>query len=168
MKLGIFLPIGSSFKDQKKSGQDQRFINYYLKKYNEDFKKVYIFSYEKEKYKLPKSCILVPNKHGLNRFLYSFLTPLLNWEIIKEIDIFRIMQLTGTIPAILIKIFLTKPFIFTYGYDYADFAKLENQNIKAILLKILERIAVKFSSGVIITNKKIESYLRRKYPKTKL
>lgn len=168
MNLGILLPIGSSFKDQKKSGQDKRFIEYYLKVYNQGFEKVFIFSYEDEKYRLPRNCVLTPNVFRLNRFFYSFLLPLFNWQIIRKIDVFRVMQLTGVIPAILIKIFLVKPFLFTYGYDYSAFAKLEGKKTRAFFLKVLEGLAIKFSSCVIVTNEKIESYFRKKYSKVKL
>lgn len=167
MKLGIFLPIGSSFKDQKKSGQDKRFINYYLKKYNQHFDKVFVFSYENEKYKLPQNCFLAPNKLNINRFLYSSLLFYLNRRLIKKIDVFRVMQLTGAMPAVLCRIFFKKPFIFTYGYDYSAFARLEGQKIRPILLEFLEKTAIKFSSGVIVTNKKIQSYLKQKYPQAK-
>jgi len=168
MKLGILFSFGSSFKDYKRSGQDKRFVDYYLQKYRKKFKKVFLFSYKKETYSLPKNCFLVANETSLNRFVYSFLLPFLNWKTIKQIDLFRVLQLSGTIPAVLIRIFFNKPFVFTYGYDYSSFAFFQGQRIKPILLKILEKIAVSFSSGVVVTNKKIESRLRKDYPQANL
>jgi len=168
MNLGILLPIGSSLTDQKKTGQDKRFIEYYLKNYNRFFEKIFIFSYGKEKFSFPSKCFLVANKFSLNRFLYSFLLPFLNFKMIREIDVFRVMQLTGTIPAILTKIFFQKKFVFTYGYDYVAFAKLEGQKIRPILLKLLEKIAMKVCSGAIVTTKILEKKLQKKYPKIKL
>lgn len=168
MKLGIFLSLGSSFTDQKKSGQDKRFIDYYLKKYNKVFAETDIFSYTDEEYKLPQKCLLIANKWKINRFLYSLVLPILHFKKINKIDVFRVMQFTGVISAILTKIFLKKPFVFTYGYDYMAFAKLEGQIIRPILLKILEKLAVKFASAIIITNKRIENKLKIKYPQCKL
>jgi glycosyltransferase involved in cell wall biosynthesis len=168
MNLGIFLPIGSSFQDLKKSGQDKRFINYYLKKYNQAFARVYIFSYKNEKVKLPFRCFLAGNKHHFHRFFYSFLLVFFNRRIIKKIDVFRVMQMTGVIPAILTKIFFKKPFIFTYGYNYSALARLEAKKVRVILLNWLEGISVKFSSGIITTNKRIKSYLEKRYPQTKI
>lgn len=166
MKLGILLPIGSSFKDLKKSGQDIRFIDYYLKKYNKRFEKVFVFSYELEKATLPQNCQLVSNKYGLNRFLYAFLIPFLNWPIIKEIDVFRVTQLTGAVPAIIIKAIFNKPFIFTYGYDYSSLAKLDSKGVRLPFLSLLEKISIKFSSGIIVTNQTVLRKLGEKYHKT--
>lgn len=168
MKLGIFFTTGSSFTDQIKTGQEKRFVEYYLKRYLNDFEKIFIFSYKNENFKLPQNCVLVSNRFSLDRFIYSLLIPFLNWKTIREVDVFRVMQLTGTIPAILSKLFFGKPFVFTYGYDYAAFAKLEGQKIRPVLIKFLEKIAVRFSSAIIITNKKIESLLKIKYPRARL
>lgn len=164
MNLGIFLPIGSSFQDLKKSGQDQRFINYYLKKYQKHFKKIYIFSYKKEKVKLPKNCFLIANHYQLHRFFYSFFMPFMRRRIIQNIDIFRVMQLNGVLPAVLAKVLYNKKFIFTYGYDYLSMARLRRQWLAVILLKILELLAFKFGSGAIIPVKAILQNLKKKYP----
>lgn len=168
MKLGIFLSLGSSFTDQKKSGQDIRFIKEYLRQYSKNFKKTFVFTYIKERQVLPENCFLVENKLLIHRYIYQFLLPFLNISKITEIDVFRVMQLTGVIPAILVKFFYHKPFIVTYGYDYTAFAKLEGQIIRPFLLKILEKLAVKFASAIIITNKRIENKLKIKYPQCKL
>lgn len=167
INLGIFLNLGSSFTSLKKSGQDVRLINEYLKRYVKEFN-VFVFSYKKEKRLLPKNCSLLENKLFLHRFIYQFILPFYHFSTIKKIDVFRVMQLTGVIPAILVKIFFGKPFVFTYGYDYMAFAKLEGQKIRPILLKVLEKLAIKFASGVIVTNKKIKSELKQKYPQARL
>ena len=168
MNLGIFLPIGSSFKDLKKTGQDKRFKNYYLKPYAKAFDNVFVFSYEKEKAKLPKGCFIIENKFKIQRFFYAFAIPFINKDEIKEIDVFRVMQLTGSTPAILTKIFFKKPFIVTYGYDYISFAKLEKQKIRPILLRLMEKIAFKHALGIIVTTNQIKKTLQKKYPKTKI
>lgn len=168
MKIGILFSIGSSFSDQKKSGQDLRFVDYYLKKYNQVFEEVDVFSYQDESYSLPEKCFLISNKKKIQRFFYSFLLPFIHREKIKKLDIFRVMQLTGVIPAIIIKILYHKPFVFTYGYDYSEFSKLEGNLIRPLLLKILELIAFKFASGIIVTTKYIEANLKRKYPRANI
>ncbi len=152
LNLGVFLSLGDSFRTLKKSGQDIRFLQEYLQRYTKHFNQIDIFSYP----------FLFP------RFLYQFLIPFIHLKKIKKIDIFRVMQLTGTIPAILTRIFWGKPFIFTYGYDYVSFSLLEGQKIRPILLKLLEKLAVKLASGIIVTNKKIQFALKQKYPQVKL
>ncbi|PIS09356.1 hypothetical protein COT75_01620 [Candidatus Beckwithbacteria bacterium CG10_big_fil_rev_8_21_14_0_10_34_10] len=166
--LGIFLSPGDSFSSLKKSGQDSRFFNYYLSNYKEKFDQVYIFTYDQLKLSLPKSCFVLENKHNWHRFFYQFLIPFVHLSRVKNIDVFRVMQLTGVIPAIICRIFFKKPFIFTYGYDYYAFAKFKNQRIRPILLKGLEKIAFYFASGVIVTNKKNKLNLQSKYPRAKI
>jgi len=168
MQLGIFLTIGSSFQDMKKSGQDKRFVNYYLKKYNQKFKNVYIFSYHKEKYSLPENCQLIGNKYRLHRFLYTFLMPFIHWKKIKKTDVFRVMQMTGAVPAVLSKLFFRKPFIVTYGYAYVQFAKLENQKIRAFLIKLARGFILKQAHKVIVTTRQIKEQLKKKYPKSNI
>ena len=76
MTLGIILSIGDSFQNLSRSGQDKRFIRYYLKPYSTNFRKIYIFSYENENPKrLPKNIIVVPNKYRLHRYIYAFAMP---------------------------------------------------------------------------------------------
>lgn len=168
MKLGILLSLGSSFSDQKKSGQDKRFVDYYLKKYNQFFEEINIFTYQNESYPLPEKCYLISNKENVQRFFYSFLLPIIHRNLIKKLDVFRVMQLTGVIPAILINIIYRKPFIFTYGYNYSEFSKLEGYLIRPLLYKILELLAFNFTSGVIVTTKSMEDKLKNKYPRTNI
>jgi glycosyltransferase involved in cell wall biosynthesis len=165
MNLGIFLSIGSSFKDQKKSGQDKRFLEYYLKPYAKNFSQVFVFSYENESYKLPKNIEIVKNKSGLHRFFYTFLMPFFHVKEIKKVDVFRVMQLLGVLPALVTKIFFKKPFLVTFGYDYKAFAKLQGKYVQAFVFSFLEKLAVFFADGFIVTNKDIEVYLKNKYSK---
>ncbi|MFC1711792.1 glycosyltransferase family 4 protein [Patescibacteria group bacterium] len=167
LNLGVFLSLGDSLASLRKSGQDARFINEYLKAYAKKFN-VYAFSYIKEKSKLPSDCYLISNKTKLSRFVYQFFLPFYNLSLIKKINVIRVMQLTGVIPAIICKIVLNKPFVFTYGYDYVSFAKLENQKIRPVLLKTMERLAIKYAAVVIVTSKKMQSSLEKKYSQVKL
>jgi len=168
MKLGILLPLGSSLKEQEKSGQRSRFTDYYLDKYRREFNQVYVFSYKDEKAKLFENCLLIPNKYQLPRFLYAFCLPFIHRQMIKKVDVLRVMQMPGAIPALIAKLFFKKPFIVTYGYDYVQFARLEGQKIRPVFLKLLEKIVLNQAEGVIVTTKQIKSRLKKKCPLVKL
>ena len=78
MNVGIILSVGDGFKNQQKSGQLSRFVDYYLSRYSKNFDKVFVFEYEKEKtkteidsYNLPLNCYLISNKYSLHRYLYT-------------------------------------------------------------------------------------------------
>lgn len=162
MNIGIILSVGDGFKNQQKSGQLSRFVDYYLSRYSKNFNKVFIFEYEKEKtktemdsYNLPPNCYLISNKYSLHRYLYTLLMPLLNLKEFWQIDVFRVMQTTGGLPSLFAKLIYSKRYIVTFGFDYPAFARVEKQRLLSVVLKPILKIVLKYADKVILTNKKI-------------
>lgn len=156
MTLGIFLAMGDSFGEMAKSGRDIQFKKFYLSFFAKKFTKIYVFSYTNEVVDdLPSNIDLIPNRYSLHRYLYGLLMPFLNISYVLKCDVLRVYHLTGTIPAILAKIFFAKPFIFNYAYDYEKFAKIENKLLQTFFLKILEPIAALFVSKTFAANEDI-------------
>ena len=154
MILGVFLAIGESFKDFRAKGQLKRLLNYNIKEYSRHFDKVYIFSYSNEREKLPENCYLIVKKEKyLHRYLYALLLPFLRKKYIEKCDLFRGLQLTGGIPALVCKLFFGKKIIINYGYDYSNFAKIEGKPFQAFLYKVIEKPITKLSDAVIVTSK---------------
>ena len=166
MNLGLILAIGESFSSLKKQGQDTLVVGQNLKAYSKYFDKVIVFSYAKEKYHLHKNNELIENKFNLHRYIYAPFLPVINFRKFKECDVLRGLQITGGIPCVLARVFLKKPFVVNYGYDYEQVAKLEGKKILAFFYKIIIFIVVKFADAVIITSpslrSKIEKYSPRK------
>lgn len=161
MKLGVFLSLGDNLENQKKTGQFERFFESYIKKYRQNFDSVFIFSYGQDNdFKTEKKFNLVPNKFSLPRFLYTFLLSFLEKANFNKVSIFRVMQTTGAIPAILAKFFYQIPFVTTYGFKYHQFAKIEGKIFTAYFLKILEFITLKIADGVIVTTDELKEYVR--------
>lgn len=156
MNLGIFLAMGDSFKNLAKSGQDVRFKKFYLSAFAKEFSKVYIFSYANENVSgLPKNVIFVRNRWNLHRYLYSFLLPFLNLSNVFSCDVFRVYHLSGTPPAIISRVFFTKPYVFNYAYDYQKFAEIENKKLQKYFFSFLELPAVFFAKKVFAATKSI-------------
>lgn len=160
MNLGLFLAIGESFKDFEKKGQLTRIISYNIRRYSQNFDKVYIFSYKDEHLKLPKNCILVPNKTGLHRYLYALVMPLVHWRKILDCRVMRGYQITGGIPCAIAKILFCKPFVINYGYSFRKVALLENKKIQAILFPALTTLVGLFTDAIIVTSPDLRKYLR--------
>jgi len=161
MKLGIFLHRGGSLENWKKVGQDNRFINTYLKNYSKKFEKIYIFSYANESRKLPKNCVLVPNRYRIPNILYPFLIPIIHKKKIKECDIFRVFHISGTIPAVISKILYKKKYVTTYGYLWLKdllFRKMYHQYFFA---KLVEYFGLRLADGVIVTIDVTKNYVKR-------
>ncbi len=156
MKLGIFLTAGDGLSTMEKSGQLTRFKKYYLSEYSENFEEVYIFSYLNEKISgLPKNVYLVQNKYGLHRYVYGILLPFLNIRTVRNCNIFRVFHLSGTIPAIITKIFFQKPFVFNYAFDYKKFAEIDNNSLAKLLLRAACPLAIRFADNILAANKNI-------------
>lgn len=156
MILGIFLAVGDSFSNMAKVGQDVLFKQSYLKEFAKEFSKIYIFSYEDEKViGLPNNIEVIPNKYKFHRYIYGVLLPILNFRVIIQCTFIRAYHLSGTIPAIITRLFFSKPFTFNYAYDYWQFAKIDNKFLQAILFSILKQWAFLFSSRIFAANKTI-------------
>lgn len=163
MKLGLFLAIGESLKDFQSKGQLKRLLDYNVKEYSASFTKVYIFSYENEKYPLPQNCELIANKYHLHRYLYSFLLPIINYRYIRECDLLRGLQVTGGIPALLARIVFRKKFAVNYGYDYSSFASIEGKPLQSLFYKIIKAPILTFADLVIVPSKTITEKLKKSY-----
>lgn len=151
MNLGIFLSPGESLNLMKKTGQDVRFIELYLKKYSKEFKKVYVFSYDDvEKTVLPENVILVGNKNRLPRLLYSMLLPFINKKAISDCDVIRGFGLASSLSGIL----TWKPFVFNWAFDYISFSKIEGKPYYVPLYFVLEKLAFMKAHKVFIATKK--------------
>lgn len=168
MNLGVLLNLGESLHTLSAAGQDKRLVNYYLKNYVKEFEKVYLFSYAKENYKLPKGSVLITNKLRLHRFIYAFLMPILHLKKFKDCDVLRVTHLLGSIPAIIAKIFYGKRFVVTYGYDYKKFSRLEGKWYLVPLISLIEFLNFKLAEGIIVTYKEVHNYVSRRVCKDKI
>lgn len=141
MILGLLLSPGDSLARQRLSGQLERLIEYYLKPYSRQFKRVIIFSYgnQDKGFLLPKNVTVVP--------IYRF-------DRFASVDVFRVFQAAGGMPAVIAKLILGKPYVATYGYDYVEFAKIEGRPILAGALKIVIPLVLRLADKIIVTDPK--------------
>jgi len=167
MNLGILLSPGDSLKKQQKSGQLDRLIEYYLKAYSKEFKKIFIFSYGDYAFKirLPQNIKLISKPFFLPYQLYLWLLPVVHRQIIKQIDVFRVFQTVGGLPLLLLT---KKPFVVTYGYHYSKFAQVEKKPLKAYLMDRLITPVLKKARLIIVTSEENQQYLDKKGYQQKL
>lgn len=136
MNLGLFLSPGDSLEKQKQSGQLDRFLKYYLKPYSKKFAQIYLFTYgdSGRHYSLPINLKLIPKPKLISNYLYQLILVFIHLKIIRTIDVFRVFQAPGGLPAVISKIFFKKPYVVSNNYDYVCFAKIERRPILAKLL----------------------------------
>src|SRR3990167_8462119 len=153
MKLGLFLSPGDSLLKQLTTGQLERFIRYYLKPYAEKFDRIYLFTYNDsgQKFPLPAKVFLVPKPKLLPNYLYQLILPWWHFKIIQSIDVNRVFQSPGGLPALMSKIFFSKPYVVTYGYDYVRFAQIEKQAFLAKIFSLIVPLILRHADKIIIT-----------------
>jgi len=161
MNLGLILTPGDSLAKQQRSGQLDRLINYYLQPYSRHFDNVYIFSYGdlNHRLKLPQKITVIPKPKWLPYQLYQLLMPFIHARLIKQINIFRVFQTVGGLPALIIKHLFHKPYVITYGYHYQQFAQIEGYPIKARLMSWLIMPVLNRAREIIVTSQTNLKYL---------
>ena len=147
MKLGLILSPGDSLSRQRRTGQLDRLVKYYLQSYSKHFEQVLIFSYGDKGFhgNLPKNISVV----SITRL-----------KLLKEVDVIRVFQTSGGLPGILAKLLFGKPIVVTYGYDYVRFAQIEGRPVLALLLKMVIPLVLAAADRVIVTDPK-NLYLKR-------
>ena len=151
--LGLFLSLGESFTDLKKTGQDRLMVDEYIAQFCHHFQKVYVFTYQREKITLPKNAYLVQPPIPLHRYIYALLLPVIHRSTISNLDILRCYQLSGVIPALIAKMLFKKKVVFNLGYDYAAFAAIEGKPLQSLLFKLLQPIAIQLADKIIVKTK---------------
>jgi glycosyltransferase involved in cell wall biosynthesis len=151
--IAVFLNLGESFASL--GSQAELMISQNITAFAKAFKRVYVFTYNQESVKLPPNCILITPPRPLHRYLYALLLPFIHGRIIRQCQVLRCFQLTGTVPAIIAKLFYGSKFVFNYGYDYAAFARIEGKPLQAQLFSWLTPVTVKFATGIIVKNKSL-------------
>jgi len=151
MNLGIFLSPGDSLTKQNQSGQLDRLVKYYLSVYAKHFDRIHLFSYgdSGQSFALPKNLTLIPKPGLIPNYLYQLILPFLHREIIRTIDVFRVFQAPGGLPALTSKILFKKPYVISNNYDYVRFAQVENRPFLANLLKLIVPLILKHAGKII-------------------
>lgn len=164
--VGIFPALASGLTDLRRTGQHDRLLNYDLRHYCEGYDLVYYFSYFHESLAefthdplLLGKVVLLPKRGRWPIRLYALLLPILYRRQLRECDVLRVEQFTGVVPALIARFLYGIPFVVTYGYHYAEVARLAGSRVKPWLYRVLERVAFPRAAGVIVTSRQMETML---------
>jgi glycosyltransferase involved in cell wall biosynthesis len=164
--VGILPALGSGLEDLARTGQHERLLQYDLRHYAEAFDRVYYFSYFRESLDqysrdplLLGKVELLPRRWPFPARLYALLLPFLYRRRLSECGVLRVMQFPGVIPALVARVLYGVPFVVTYGYHYAEIARITGSRLKARLYRWLESMAFPRAAGVIVTSGEMEARL---------
>ena len=162
--IGILPALGSGLTDLRRSGQHERLLAYDLRHYAEAYDRVYYFSYFDEALAsftrdplLLERVVVLPRRGPWPTRVYGVLLPLIYAREFRRCEILRVFQFPGVIPALVARRLYGVPYVVTYGYHYAEVARLAGSRLKPRLLARLERVALPCAAGVIVTSKEIEA-----------
>lgn len=154
MNLAIFPALGDSLSKMSKTGQDVQLLNEYFTSFLKKYSNIYFFSYENESFKTSHEHVIVmPNKYKLNRYIYGILMPFIYRNKLQSCNVIRTYHLSGTVPAIVAKVFFNKSFIFNYGYNYKRFAIIEKKYLQYVMLWIIQPLAILLAKKVFVASK---------------
>jgi glycosyltransferase involved in cell wall biosynthesis len=168
MRLGILPEQGGSIANLRRSGQDTRFVEQYLRLYLREFDEVHYFSYARERLDQPiaEHFHLHPGS-GTHRWLRAVLLPFVEARSMRRLSVMRVLQATGALPARLARLFFGVPFVVTYGYHYGDQYLIDagpKGRWRARLLDRRARWALRCADGVIVTTPALAEFARRFTP----
>ncbi|HAZ10422.1 MAG TPA: hypothetical protein DCY56_04875 [Candidatus Omnitrophica bacterium] len=103
---------------------------------------------------------LLNNKWNLNPATYSIFLPFLYKKELMNIDLYKVNQVSGALPAIISKILYKKKLIIRCGFQLSLFLKKQKENIiKIFLALVLERISFYMADVIIVTSIKDREYI---------
>jgi glycosyltransferase involved in cell wall biosynthesis/SAM-dependent methyltransferase len=162
--IGLLPALGSGLTDLKRGGQHERLLAYDLRHYAEAYDRVYYFSYFDEALAeftgdplLLERVVLLPRRGRWPARVYAVLLPLVYAREFRECEVLRVFQFPGVIPALVARRLYGVPYVVTYGYHYAEVARLAGSRLKPRLLGHLERVALPRAAGVIVTSTEMKA-----------
>ena len=168
MILGVIPSLGESIEILTRVGVAPRFINAYLGRYSREFEKTYYFTNANEEPAFPPRVFAVPRKTPVHYALYALLLPFIQRERVKECDCFRVMQLIGSVPAVISKLLYRKPYVATYGFKYTEFARLDQPLWIVYATSIIEFFGLRLADGIIVTTPELKEYVGRYIPQERV
>ena len=164
--IGILPALGSGLTDLRRTGQHERLLHYDLRHYCEAYDRVYYWSYFEESLadftsdqQLLDKVVLLPRRGRWPARLYALLLPVLYAREFRQCEALRVEQFPGVIPALVARRRFGTPFVVTYGYHYAEVARIAGSRLKPRLYGWLEGAAFPRAAGVIVTSREMERRL---------
>lgn len=163
MIVGLLPALGGGIAELRRSGQDSRFIDGYLKPYAEAFDQVLYFSYCREELReytddaglLSRVDVL---QHPLpwSRLAVAVSLPLVHGGAMRTCSVLRSFQVTGVIPALIARALWGVPFVTTYGYWYA---RLSRTGLRRVGKRVVEQLGLRLAAGVIVPTEELRVHV---------
>src|SRR5439155_117731 len=162
MVLGLLPSIRGGLGELARTGQHARLIDGYFKPYARAFETVRYFSYLAESldaYTVDAELIARVRLHpggGWHPWAYSIVMPLRYAREFRRCAIFRVFQITGSLPAVIAKRRFGVPFVTTYGFWYG---RLSRARASGALRRAVEALGLRAADAVIVTTSELGAHV---------
>ena len=166
--LGMLMLMGGGLRDYERNGQLDNLLRYHLPGYLQAFERISLFSYFDERLEdytadpeLRARVSVWPRRGRLPHRAYAAMLPWIYRQQVRECTVFRVLQATGALPAVLARAAYGVPYVTTFGYRYAEFTKIAGSGLKAPAVALLERMAARSAGAIIVTTDAMLEYVTR-------
>jgi glycosyltransferase involved in cell wall biosynthesis len=164
----MLMLMGGGLRDYERNGQLDNLLRYHLPGYLRTFERISLFSYFDERLEdytddpeLRARVSVWPRRAKLSHRAYAALLPWIYREQVRECTVFRVLQATGALPAMLARAAYGVPYVTTFGYRYAEFTKIGGSGLKVPAVALLERMAARSADAIIVTTDAMLEYVTR-------
>jgi len=166
--LGLFFTFGVSLGTWDDVGSLEREIKPY-KELARHFKLIYLFTYGGSKdlefqKMLPSNIKIFPKKFNLPNWLYSIFLPYFYRKEIKQIDVLKTNQMSGSWVAVFIKQLYKKKLVVRCGYEWLNVLEKESKALwKRIFVTQIEKLAYREADKIIFTSQKDKLFAEKRF-----
>lgn len=156
MKTGVLtllLSTTGSIAAYQQAGSYPRFLAQ-LHAYADHFKAVHVCTFDTHNYtaewNFPNTFHHPMPRLPATRVLYHFLAPLLHYSALRQTTVIRTFNITGALPAILVRAFTGAPVFVSYGYSLPDFVRFRSGWLKYWLYRLVETLALQTCDRILV------------------
>ena len=165
MNLGLLPALGGSIAELRRSGQDSRLLDGYLKAYASAFDRVWYFSYAPESLAdytadpaLMQSVEILAPARPARRGVRALTMAFAHAGAMRRCSVLRAFQVTGVVPALIARVRFGIPYVPTYGFSYGT---LSRPGPKRAVKSLLERVGLRHAAAAIATTEALRSRAAR-------
>ncbi len=174
MKQGVLTLMFSttgSMASYRQAGSYPRFLTR-LQVYAEHFEAVHVCTFDLRDYTADWGCSNAFHhpmpRLPATRALYHVLSPLIHRHALRHTTAIRTFNITGALPALLLRAFTGAPIFVSYGYSLPDFVRFQSGWLKYALYWLVEKIALRASDRIIVATLEQEQQLGARYGTPKM
>ena len=169
--LTLMFSVTGSMASYQSAGSYPRFVAR-LQAYAAHFERVHVCTYDQRDY-TGEWLLSNVRHHPMPRFLassipYHLLSPMLHRGALEETTTIRAFNITGALPALLVRAYSGAPIMVSYGYSLPDFVRHESGTLKYHVYRLVEEIALRRCDRILCATPSQTESLGARYGRGKV